>query len=558
MNFKNFFLYTACGLVFGWSLKTYYTDNLDRSIIQPSIFDKNESTVKQEPIEVTPKEHTEVVERVVISTAQMWRPIQELIKDTVAQVFVQIAGIDLMQPYKTPAQGIAYGSGFFINSDGDFITNAHVVHQAKSVYIQLPSLGKRIIDMEVISISPERDLALLRVKPEGKIMIEKYLGSIPFLELGNSDTIRRSDEVLALGYPLGMHSLKSTTGVVSGRERHLIQMSAAINPGSSGGPLLNSQGKVIGINSSGVVEAQNVGYAIPINDLKIILPDLREIKVLRKPFLGILFNNGTDALTEYLGNPPPGGTYIIEVVKDSILDKAGVLRGDMIYEINGYSVDIFGEMTVPWSEDKISIIDYISRLAIGDQVSLVTYRNGKRRDVSVTFSASAIPKIHKIYPSYEEFDYEVFGGMVVMDLTMNHIQMLGEQATGLSKFGELKNQGESVLVITHIFPNSQLFRARVLSVGSILNEVNGIKVKTLDEYRAAIKKGASSKFLTLLASDTVSRASDRIFVVLPFDQVIKDEPQFSRDYHYPLSPLAQELIRAREAQTAIAIKKEVA
>ena len=125
-------------------------------------------------------------------------------------------------------------------------------------------------------------------------MIKRVLGSIPFLPLGDSDLIHRSDEVLALGYPLGQQSLKSTTGVISGREQHLIQMSAAINPGNSGGPSLNTKGEVIGINSAGIPAAQNVGYMIPINDLKIVLADLYKVKLLRKPFLGVLFNNATD------------------------------------------------------------------------------------------------------------------------------------------------------------------------------------------------------------------------------------------------------------------------
>src|SRR5205085_8958749 len=108
----------------------------------------------------------------------------------------------------------------------------------------------------------------------------------------------------------GQTALKSTTGVVSGRERNFIQISAPINPGSSGGPLLNAQGQVIGINSAGIVEAQNVGYAIPINDLILILPELKVTSLLRRPFLGLFFNNGSKELVQYLGNPQPGGCYI--------------------------------------------------------------------------------------------------------------------------------------------------------------------------------------------------------------------------------------------------------
>jgi len=94
-------------------------------------------------------------------------------------VFSQVAELDLLQPYKTPAQYPVYGSGFFINEQGDIITNAHVVNQAKAIWIQIPSLGKRIIDVEVISVSPDRDLALLRVKPAGLAIIKQALVKLP-------------------------------------------------------------------------------------------------------------------------------------------------------------------------------------------------------------------------------------------------------------------------------------------------------------------------------------------------------------------------------------------
>ena len=496
----------------------------------------------------------EVVEKMV-STSQIWRPIQEKVKDTVVQVFAQVAAVDLLQPYKSPSLYSASGSGFFINDKGELITNAHVVDQAK-LWIQIPSLGKRIIDVDVVSVSPERDLALLRVRPEGLEIIRKTLGSVPFLPLGDSDSLRRSDEVMALGYPLGQQSLKSTTGVISGHESHLIQMSAAINPGSSGGPLLNTMGEVVGINCAGITEAQNVGYGIPINDLKIVQADMYKSKLLRKPFLGVLFNNATDSLTEYLGNPAPGGCYVVEVVGGSTLDKAGVKRGDMIYEINGHKMDIFGEMSVPWSEDKLSIVDYVSRLSIGEELKLVAYRNGTRKNVAVKFSQAEQPAIRRLHPGYEAIDYEVFGGMVVMQLSLNHIQLLMNAAPGLTKFAELKNQSKKKLVITHIFPNSQLHRSRTLAVGATLNEVNGMQVSTLDDFRGAIKKHAANKFLTVTAADNVARASDDILITLPFDKVIEEEPKLAFDFKYPLSQISRELIRARDASKSLVLAQQ--
>lgn len=487
-----------------------------------------------------------IVEKVVTS-GQLWRPVQDRTSDTVIQLYSQVCAIDMLEPYKTPTQGTSCGSGFFINDQGYLITNAHVVLSAKTVWGQVPSLGKRIIDMEVVGISPERDLALLRITQDGRDMITQELGGIPYLPLGDSDLVRRSDDVLALGYPLGQQACKSTTGVISGREHHLIQMSAPINPGSSGGPLLNIKGEVVGINSSGITEAQNVGYAIPVNTLKTILNDLYEIKILRKPFLGVRFNNSTESLTKFLGNPLPGGCYVIETVKGSPLERAGVMRGDMIYEINGHSVDMYGDMRVPWSEDKISIIDYPLRLSIGDKINLVVYRKGQKKECSVLFGLGDLPSVRRIYPEYEGVDYEAFAGMVVQELTLNHVRMLAEHAPGLIKYSELKYQLEPVLIITHIFPDSQLFRGRNVPLGTTLNEVNGIKVSTLKEYRDAISRVAKQEYLTLSASDNVTRAAENIFVVLEMDKVIEQEPRLSRDYRYPISDTVQAILRNAKA-----------
>jgi S1-C subfamily serine protease len=378
---------------------------------------------------------------------------------------------------------------------------------------------------------------------EGREIIKKELGEISYLRLGNSDLVRRADEVMALGYPLSMQSLKSTTGVISGREGGLIQISAAINPGNSGGPLLNLNGEVIGVNSSKAIGAavDNVGYMIPINDFRVALPDLRNVKLLRKPFLGILFNNGTEALTEYLGNPQPGGCYVAEVIKNSTLYKAGIETGDMVYEINGHKIDVYGEMNVVWSEDKISLIDYVSRLSIGQDINLVVYRKGERKEINVKFTEAELPSVRQIYPWLEDIDYEVFAGMVVMQLSANHIRRLVKQAPGLMYYAEMKNQADPVLIVTHVFPTSQLYRTRTLIAGATLNEVNGVPVSTLEELRAAYKTG-DGKALTIRATDRYTQASDNILVVLPYEKVLQEESMLARTYCYPLSETAKMLL----------------
>ena len=353
-----------------------------------------------------------------VTHKNLWRPIQKKAGDTVVQIFAQGTFLDLMHPYRTPDQVCSAGSGFFINKDGDIVTNAHVVDQAAGIWVQIPSMGKRPIIATLISICPERDLALLRLSDEGRELVRQAQGEIPFLSLGDSDSVYRADEVLVLGYPLGQQSLKSTTGVISGREQNLIQMDAAISPGSSGGPMLDMNGQVIGISAVKCIgqDVDNVGYAIPINTLKIILDDMCEIPLLRRPFLGLVMSNATDELTSYLGNPQPGGCYAVEIVKDSTLYKAGLRGGDMIYEVDGNRLDIYGEMVVPGIEDKISIIGYISRLKIGQEVTLTVYRAGQCKTFAATVTQHDLPAICEVHPGYEDIDYLLFCLMLYFSL----------------------------------------------------------------------------------------------------------------------------------------------
>ncbi len=473
-------------------------------------------------------------------TAGGWAGVQQKAKDTVVQIFSQIAEIDLLQPYRTPNQGQSFGSGFILSDDGKIITNWHVVNNARSVWIQIPSLGKRIIDVDVIGVCPERDLALLQLTKESQAIIRSALGSIPHLSMGDSDSVHRADEIIALGYPLGQHSLKATTGIVSGREsivgQNFIQMSAPINPGSSGGPSLNRLGEVIGVNSASIVGAQNANYIIPINELKIILDNLHSTALLHRPFLGFVPVTTSDALAEYLGNPTPGGVYVVEVYNKSLMDKAGVRMGDMLYEIDGHKIDNYGELNVPWSDDKISISDYVSRLKLGHDVRVVLYRQGKRQDISLTFGLSEQLPIRMIYPDYEPIDYEIIGGMVIMPLTLNHVTVLEKVARELSKYWETKEQLEPALVITHLFPDSQAHRSRAIGIGSVITEVNGKKVKTLEDLRTTMIVDSGKKFINF-------KTSNNLFVAFPLERSIVDEIRFSQLYRYPLSNTVQQLAK---------------
>lgn len=484
-------------------------------------------------------EHVPPVIQRVITSQEPWRDLQVELKDTVVQIFSQIAEIDLLEPQKTPNQYQATGSGFFINDKGDIITNAHVVNQARAAWIQIPSLGKRQLDVEIIGVSPDRDIALLRLGKEGLELIKQEIGKIPYLILGDSDLVRRADEILTLGYPLGQQGLKSTKGVVSGHEKHLIQIDAAINPGSSGGPSINSAGQVIGINTMYAPKAQSVGYIIPINELKVIIDDLRNVQLLRRPFLGILYNNASESLTKFLGNPVPGGLFVVDVYAGSPLHKAGIKRRDMIYEVNGHRVDIYGELS--WIEDKISIVDYVAQLKLGDPVHIVLYRQGKKKEVTFNFEQAEPLPIHKIYPGYEDIDYEIIAGMLIQPLKLNHLPLLVNIAPGLAKYADMKNQMEQALIVTHIFPDSQAQRSRSFGPGVIIKEINGQEVKSLDDVRKQLFRSFETNELSI-------ETTDGVFDVFPFDKVLNEERRLSNNWGYSLSKVVRILVEKLEQQ----------
>ena len=467
-----------------------------------------------------------------------WRTVQSRARDTVVQVFVDVAYLNWTEPYKSPKGNRTVGSGFFIDDQGHILTNFHLVDESKAIRIQIPSFGKEQFDVEIVGVCPQADIALLKVTKNSFDEITEKLEKIPFLKLGSSDKVVRTQEVLALGYPLGQEKLKSTKGIVSGRERvwseSYIQMTAPINTGSSGGPSLNRDGEVIGINTAGVTGASNVGYIIPINDIKHIVKKIRTKKFLRKPTLGCEFNVATDEMVSFLGNPEPGGVYVARVYDGSLMSKAGVKKCDMLYKINVYVFDQYGEVSVTWSEYKIYFGNVIIRLEIGKKVPLTLFRNGKKIETELDFSFVQLLPIRFMYPDYEKIDYEIVGGMIVMELKLNHITFFKEKNPYLIKYFKKENQYGQKLILTHVFRGSQAKQARNIFAGDIIEKVNGKKVSTLDEFRRALLESKKTRYIHI-ESDKQS------FVVLSLEKVLADENKLSEMYRYKKSPILEQL-----------------
>src|SRR5215207_859239 len=249
-------------------------------------------------------------------------------------VFVQSQGVssDSSSPFGAPQQGTATGSGFVVDKDGTIVTNAHVVEGADSVEVRFDENGE-FINADVKGVDTSTDVAVLKVDPSDV----EDLTPVP---LGDSSKLQVGDPVIAIGNPFG-YSKTVTTGIVSGLQREIqapngftipdvIQTDASINPGNSGGPLLDSNGRVIGINSQiatgGGQGSVGIGFAVPVNTAKELLPDLKAGETIERAYLGVQMQDVTEQLAEDLNLAADKGALVVQVTKGSPADKAG-LRG---------------------------------------------------------------------------------------------------------------------------------------------------------------------------------------------------------------------------------------
>lgn len=458
--------------------------------------------------------------------------MEDSVEQAVVQVFSQVVKFNWLEPYAAGEQGEMRGSGFFIDERGYIVTNAHVVNEAKEIWVQIPTFGQKSFFVDLIGFCPEQDLAILKLTNDDRAIIESITGRIPYLELGDSDELRRTDPVVVLGYPLGQLRIKSSTGVIAGWETGpkgpLIQITAPINKGNSGGPLVNAQGQAIGIATLGAVNAINVGYAIPINELKLIIEDLYSPGLVRKPKLGIIFNFGSEALATALGNPRPSGLYINNVCTHSLAYKAGIKPGDMLYTFNTLTVDAYGDLTVPWSNDRISVYDLIARLHRDSPIAMTVYRQGAKHEISFTYDHSELYPIRTKYPDFEEIDYEIIAGMIVMELTENHIELLLEEAPCLHRYSKMECKAEPALIITHVLPGSLAQLSRNLAPGNIIKEINGKKATSLKSFRSALKLSATTGILTV-------ETEDKVLIALSLKKILEYEIRLAKHFSYKLS-----------------------
>jgi len=290
--------------------------------------------------------------------------------------------------------GQAAGSGFIIDKAGHIVTNNHVVENANLVVVVFQDGSE--VKADIVGTDPYSDLAVIKVQqlPDS---------AIP-LPLGDSSSIMTGDWVVAIGNPFGLNSSMSL-GIVSAVGRTIptgtsfsipeaIQTDAAINPGNSGGPLLNMQGQVIGVNaqiaSNGAQANAGVGFAIPVNTVRQVIPTLIDVGAYQWSWLGIEGTSVNTFIAQANNASVDRGAYIVHVVPGSPADQAGLQGGDNVTTLNGVDVptggDIITQLDGKTIQDYTDLLTMIAQDKPGTSVTLTILRNGQQQQVDVTLA----------------------------------------------------------------------------------------------------------------------------------------------------------------------------
>jgi len=300
-------------------------------------------------------------------------------------VFISAVSFDPFKPKDRVTTSV--GSGFVVGKDGLILTNSHLVFGHQTISVTLDD--GQMVQAELVGVDPILDLALLRIPLSAK--------GTSVATLGDSNNVETGEEVMAIGNPFGLEQTL-TVGVISGINRTLptapmslrlplIQTDAAINPGNSGGPLVNRCGEVIGINTAMLGFAENIGFAVPINLAKLVMPQLLEKGRVIRPWLGV----GGKFIGKELGkiiNLPFMDGFMVETVEpESPAEQAGLNEGDLPVTIGGREFLFGGDIIITVNGQSFTgpedLAKLVESLKVGDHVRLTLFYKGDTREVEV-------------------------------------------------------------------------------------------------------------------------------------------------------------------------------
>jgi serine protease Do len=365
---------------------------------------------------------------------------------------------------------LAQGSGFIVSSDGYILTNNHLVGDANDIEVKLAD--GRELKAKVIGSDSESEVAVVKIDAD----------KLPTLELADSDKLEVGEWVLAIGNPFGLsHTI--TAGIVSAKGRsglqlaeyeNFIQTDAAINPGNSGGPLINLDGKVVGINTAILGPGGNIGigFAIPINMAKFIYNQFLEGGKVVYGALGVIIRDLDPDLAESLGLKNTKGVVIVETLKDSAAEKAGIKPYDVVVEFNGEKV-----------EEVSAFRSRVATLKPGTKAKIVVIRNGNRETLQAELGESS--EQLKSARAPEKMMKQL--GITVRNLTDDLVERYGYQ-------------GQQGVIITSVEPDSEAAQ-KGITAGMLIMEVDQKPVRNTKDFDLAMANAAEAGKVLLLIND---------------------------------------------------------
>jgi len=377
------------------------------------------------------------------------------------------------------------GSGIIMDADGHILTNNHVVDGVDEINVTLPD--NRTFEVEVVGTDPQTDLAMLKIKG-------KAPKDLPVAKLGDSDKGRVGDWVLAFGAPFG-YEQSVTAGIISAKGRgnvgvadyeDFIQTDAAINPGNSGGPLVNMDGEVIGINTAiatRVGQYAGVGFAIPINMIKSIMPSLVKGESVKRGMLGVIIQPVDPDLASQFGVDASKGALVAQVNDDSAASKAGVKVGDIIQKYDGKDV-----------QDVRSLRNMVAATKPGSKIELVVLRDGTEKKLTAT--------VGELAPA----DTASAGGESAKEVANLGLSVEPLTADKAKQLGLNDEQG----VLVSAVDDNGAAAAAGIQPGDLIIEVNRSKVASVAEFHSAVAKAKDKASLLML----VKREDSSRFVIL--------------------------------------------
>ncbi len=428
--------------------------------------------------------YADVVSQVspAVVTIRSERRVRQTGYDDPDSFFEQFFGGQMPRTPRQPRVEGALGSGVIVSPDGYILTNNHVVENGQQIQVELPD--HRTFSAKVVGTDPPSDLAVLKIQASG----------LHAIRLGDSDQVRVGDVVLAVGDPLGVGET-GTMGIVSAKGRatglsdgsfeDFIQTDAPINQGNSGGPLVNTRGELVGINSQIMSPSGGsigIGFAIPSRMADNVMRQIIKTGTVRRGMLGVTVQGVTSDLASSLGLKEVRGAIVSSVNSGSPAERAGVKQGDVITTINGKPVNNSNDLR-----------NEIAAMAPGSRVELGIVRDGHERQMEATLAE--LPEHRASSESAAPDDHGRLG-MSVEPLTPSLARRLGSKAT----------EG---LVVDDVTAGGPAADAGIRS-GDIIKEANRKPVTSADDLQQAARNSGDRPVLLL-----VERQGNNLFVAVP-------------------------------------------